>query len=269
MKKLFALFTVLGVLVSSAFAADAPRVYTIATEGAMPPYNFIGADGQPDGYDVAVAKAVDALLPDVEFKFIAVEWTSIFAGLEAGRYDLIVSFLGRNAEREKKYLYGDVPYNWNISALAFAKGRTDIHSLNDLIGKKVTVGLGGWQANALEKWNAEHGNGIQIVYNDGDISKMLFEIENGRVDATITSPVTGGHIAREQGLNVEFVLRDDVPITAQYWLFTKDERGAWLKERVDAALKQLLADGTLSRLSVQYEGADYSTREAVASRIGK
>lgn len=54
------------------------------------------------------------------------EWISIFAGLEARRYDLIVSFLGRNAEREKKYLYSNVPYNWNVSSIAFAKGRTDI-----------------------------------------------------------------------------------------------------------------------------------------------
>ena len=52
----------------------------------MPPYNYIDDDGNPDGYDIAVAKAVDELLEDYEFDYIAVEWSSIFAGLEADRY---------------------------------------------------------------------------------------------------------------------------------------------------------------------------------------
>ena len=56
---------------STASADDtiSPEVVIIGTEGAYPPYNFIAKDGTVDGYDAAVARAVDELIPEIEFKF--------------------------------------------------------------------------------------------------------------------------------------------------------------------------------------------------------
>lgn len=250
-------------------SAHAVTVYTIATEGAFAPYNYINEKGEPDGYDVAVAKAVDELVPEIEFRIQPVEWSSIFVGFEAGRYDLIVSQIAKTSAREERYLYSDVPYTWGVGAIAYARGRSDIHSMEDLIGKVVTVGVGGEQATLLESWNAAHGNGVKTIYNDGDITKMLLDVENGRVDATITSPVTAGLIVREQGLKVDFVLRGDVEISPVYWLFKKDAEGERLKSLVDPALRTLIENGTLKALSEKYLGGDYSTQEAVSSRTGK
>ena len=75
---IFALSLVL-LFASSSVAAE---VFTIATEGAFAPYNYINDNGEPDGYDVAVAKAVDELIPEVEFKIQTVDWSSIFLGFE-------------------------------------------------------------------------------------------------------------------------------------------------------------------------------------------
>ena len=103
MKKLiFAILALALILASVTAFAEATKV-TIATEGAYAPYNYIDDDGNPDGYDIAVAKAVDELLEDYEFDYIAVEWSSIFAGLEADRYQVIVSQASKTAEREVKY----------------------------------------------------------------------------------------------------------------------------------------------------------------------
>lgn len=41
--------------------------YTVGTEGAYPPFNLVNEKGEPDGYDIAVMKAIDDLNPDVEF----------------------------------------------------------------------------------------------------------------------------------------------------------------------------------------------------------
>ena len=43
--------------------------YTVGTEGAYPPFNLVNEKGEPDGYDIAVMKAIDDLNPDVEFKY--------------------------------------------------------------------------------------------------------------------------------------------------------------------------------------------------------
>ncbi|MBR1485962.1 MAG: transporter substrate-binding domain-containing protein [Synergistaceae bacterium] len=258
-----------ALLLALASIASAVEVFTVATEGAFAPYNYINENGEPDGYDVAVAKAVDELIPEIEFKIQPVDWASIFVGFEAGRYELIVSQIAKTIEREERYLYSDVPYAWEAGAIAFLKGRTDIQKMEDLIGKTVTVGVGGEQAIHLENWNNKHGGKIKIVYNDGNIAKMLLDVENRRVDATVTNPVTAALIAKEQGLDIDFVLRGDVDFAPVYWLFTKDEKGEKLKSLVDAALKTLIENGKLKELSEKYLGGDYSTKEGIEARLGK
>lgn len=241
--------------------------YRVATEGAYAPFNYVDEDGKPDGYDIAVAKAVDELIPEVQFEYQAVEWSSIFAGLEAEKYDLIVSQAAKTPEREEKYLFGDTAYTWGIGAIAYKSGRTDIKSMDDLAGKTVTVGVGSSNANVIETWNAEHGNVIKVTYGDGDISKALLDVQEGRVDATLVSPVTAGLVVKEQGLDVEFALRNDDTVKPVYWLFNQNEGGEYLKPLVDKALQTLLDNGTLAELSKTYLGDDYSTQEAVQARI--
>ncbi len=243
------------------------KTYRIATEGAYAPYNYIGEDGQPDGYDIAVAKAVDELIPEVEFTYEAVEWSSIFAGLEAGRYDLIVSQTAKTPEREEKYLFTETAYSWEVGAIAYKAGRTDIKSLEDLAGKTLTVGVGSSNASFIEGWNEEHGNVIDVIYGDGDINKALLDVQEGRVDATLVSPVTAKLTVDEQGLDVEFALRDDEEAQPAYWLFANTADNEELIPLVDAAIKQLIESGKLSEISKQYLGDDYSTLEAVNSRV--
>ncbi|MCD8327112.1 MAG: transporter substrate-binding domain-containing protein [Lachnospiraceae bacterium] len=250
-------------------AATEVVTYKIATEGAYAPYNYLDENGDPDGYDIAVAKAVDELIPEVEFEYEAVEWSSIFAGLEAERYDLIVSQAAKTEEREEKYIFGDVAYCWGVGAIAYQAGRTDIRSMDDLAGKTVTVAVGSSNANFIENWNEEHGNVINVTYGDGDVTKALLDVQEGRVDATLASPVTAGLIVEEQGLDVEFVLRNDESVSPVYWLYANTEKNETLKPLVDEALNTLLENGTLAALSIEYLGDDYSSEEAVNSRIGE
>lgn len=243
--------------------------YRIATEGAYAPFNYLDDQGQPDGYDIAVAKAVDELIDEVQFEYQAVEWSSIFAGLEAERYDLIVSQAAKTPEREEKYVFGDTAYTWDVGAIAYQSGRTDIKSMDDLAGKTVTVAVGSSNANVIETWNAEHGGVVDVIYGDGDVTKALLDVQEGRVDATLVNPVTAGLIVQEQGLEVEFVLRSDAAPKPIYWLYAKSEKNDQLRPLVDEALQTLLDNGTLAEISKEYLGNDYSSEEAVASRVGK
>lgn len=245
------------------------KVYKIATEGAYAPFNYIDENGNPDGYDIAVAKAVDELLPEVEFEYQAVQWDAIFAGLEAGNYDIIVSQAAKNPDREAKYLFGDTAYTWGIGAIAVKTGTEGIHSLEDLSGKTVTVAVGSSNANIVETWNKEHNNAINVTYGDGDVSKALLEVQEGRVDATLVSPVTAQLVVKEQGLDVEFVLRNDDTVNPVYWLYAKTEANEELKPLVDEALQTLIDNGKLAEISKQYLGDDYSTEEAVEKRIAQ
>ena len=262
---------ILGISVAS---ADATRVI-IATEGAYAPYNYVDENGNPDGYDIAVAKAVDELLENYEFEYVAVEWSSIFAGLEADRYQVLVTQASKTAEREEKYLFGSTAYTWGAGAIAYLKGREGITGLASIANTDLTlsVAVGSSNENIVLTWNREHPDQqVNIVYNDGDISKALLDVQEGRVDATLVSPAVAANVISTQGLNVDYKLRDEATVESTYWLFSQTdayaESNRELAARVDEALQTLIDNGTLAQISEQYLGADYSTQEAVLSRIG-
>lgn len=237
----------------------------VGTEGAYPPYNYVDADGKVDGYDMAVVRALNELIPGVEFKFQPTAWDSIFVALESGKFDVIASQIAKNPSREEKYQFSELPYAYAASSIIYKGGRTDIKSLKDLHGKTVAVGVGSNNTVWLEEYNKKNDNAINFKYYDGDVSVMLQDIASGRVDATINSEVTTKLIAKKQGLDLGYAVAPELGVKPVFFLFAKNENGTKYKNIIDKALKTLSENGKLSELSKQYLGADYSTEAAAIS----
>ncbi len=262
---LTALVLTIALLLSLAVPAFAtePKVIKVGTEAAYPPFNYTRSTGDVDGYDVAVIRAIDELIPELTFEFVPTAWDSIFVALESGKFDIIANQINKNPAREEKYQFSELPYSFAGNSVIFKAGRTDIKSVADLHGKTVAAGVGSYNTTWLEEYNAKNGNPINIAYYDGNISLVLQDIVTGRVDATLNSEVTTKLIADELKLDLGYVLIDDTGITEQYLLFSKSDTSNEIKPLVDAALTTLVENGTLSELSVKYLGADYSTLESV------
>jgi ABC-type amino acid transport substrate-binding protein len=214
-------------------------------------------------------RAIDALLPEIEFVYEPTEWSSIFVALESGKYDIIASNITYSDERAKKYLFSDTYYNHEIVSIVFKEGRNDIRKIEDLHGKTVSAGLGSFATTWLEGYNSERGNPVKISYTDGDVSKMLQDLVSERADATLSNPVTVTLISKEQGLPVQSVFLEDIGIGKIHLLFANNENGRRYKQLIDPALKKLKDEGTLTKLCVEYLGADYTTEEAIKGSIPK
>jgi L-cystine transport system substrate-binding protein len=247
----------------SGSAQPGVKVIRVGTEGAYPPYNYVDKDGKSDGYDIAVVRAVDELLPQYSFEFVPTAWDGIFVALEAGEFDLIASNLGWRQERADKYWLSEVPYLWGTgTTIVFKEGRNDIRSVEDLNGKKVAAGVGTSTTTWLEQYIAKTGLKIDILYTDGNIINALTEIDSGRVDATLASPITTRVTAETLGFKVASItiLNDDPGHI--HLLYPKTDGGKKLRDDIDVALQQLLDNRTLSTLSKKYFfGVDYSTKE--------
>ncbi|MDR2633292.1 MAG: transporter substrate-binding domain-containing protein [Treponema sp.] len=250
--------------------SSAVTTIRVGTEGAMPPYNYVTEQGEAAGYDIAVVKAIVALLPEYQVEFVPTAWDGIFVALEGGEFDLLASYLGWRKEREEKYYLSTVPYLWSGYSLVFKEGRTDIRSLKDLEGKKVASGVGTASTTLLEEYIKQTGANIEIVYTDGNIANALTEIDTDRVDATINSTITTQLTANTLGYRI-----DSLPLTEEGWsvisihlLFPKTEKGKTLRDQFDGALRQLLSNGKLRELSREYLfGRDYTTREALEAGV--
>ena len=87
---------------------------------------------QLTGYDIDVIKAV-AKAENLKLKFNETSWDSMFAGLDAGRFDVIANQVGVNKDREKKYKFSD--HTYSSAVLVVRDNEKDIKSFNDVKGK--------------------------------------------------------------------------------------------------------------------------------------
>jgi ABC-type amino acid transport substrate-binding protein len=237
----------------------------IGTAGLPPPYGWINPDGTLDGYDSAVIKAVDEALPQYSFKVEITEFPSIFVGIDAGRYKIGVNNISWRKDREEKYLFAKNHYIYNNTGILVQKGRTDIRGVDDLGGKTDLASAdGAFPQLFVEEYNEAHpDNPILITYSEEDALKTWTRIINGTLDFVLSEEVSVELRKKEFGLDVDFISlpkeeQEKIQNPKSYWIFPRTAEGEGIREAVDGAFEKLIADGTLSKLAVQYFGSDIS-----------
>lgn len=217
-----------------------------ATEGTYKPFSFHeGGAGDLTGYDVEVAKAVAGKL-GVEAKFEETQFDSIFAGLEAKRFDAIANQVTVNPTRQEKYELS-TPYTVSQGVIVTLEDNNGISSFEDLKGKTTAQSL-------TSNWNelaTESGATVEPVEGWAQAVALL---RQGRVDATINDKLTFLDYETTDGPTGLKVAAETEDAGEQAFVFTKDKQS--LVDAVDAALEELRADGTLAEISDKYFGED-------------
>jgi L-cystine transport system substrate-binding protein len=253
--KIFFAGVLFGLLFAGgAFAAEVRQI-AIGIGNAFEPYAYIDENNQPAGYDVAVLKAVDERLPQYEFVFESLEFKNLLLGVDAGKYDIASQQFEVNPERAEKYLFTTEGFANYDKRIVVKKGRTDIQSIDDLVGKKVAVTGGSNSAAILEKYNATHDKKIDIVY-EGSNQVAYDNIVNGRIDAGVMTRRVFNRVNNAFGGGLGIVEKNLFSKSDAYFILAKKE--TQLRDDIDAALRELKKDGTLSKLSFQYTNGDYT-----------
>ncbi len=221
---------------------------TIGTEGTYRPFSFHSEGSGPlTGYDVEVAQAVAEKL-GVKAKFEETQWDGIFAGLEAGRFDVIANQVSITPERTAKYTFS-TPYTYSSGVIVVKSDNTDITSFATLAGKTSAQSL-------TSNWNTlatESGANVQAV--EGWAQSVAL-VEQGRVDATVNDKLTYLDYKKQtgaDGLKVAATTKDQ---SETAFAFAKGSTK--LADAVNTALEELRTDGTLASISNTYFGADVS-----------
>ena len=262
------MLTLLTVTVFAGAAADETQVTKIvaATNGRPVPYITIDENNQIGGSDIEIIRAVFDRLPQYELEIIVANDT--LTGLISGLYDIGVNNYGWRDERGETYYYS-YPYKTGFDVYIQRKGDEPLTGLQDLAdrGYKTEVGAGSLKASALEAWNAENpDHKINIIYSEADFQLKFQNIVDGKTDVAIDDGPILDTLIGQFGLENEIVGNPiDVdtqkfisPHNSSFFLFPKDEKGAALREDVDAVLKELKEDGTLAEILTKYFGRDTS-----------
>ena len=224
----------------------------VALEGAWQPWSYHDESDTLVGYDVEVSRAIAEKL-GVEPEYVESDWDSLFAGLDAGRFDIVCNGVEVTDERAKTYDF-TTPYGYIHTALAVRKDNEDIKSFEDLKGKTTANSLASTYMELAESYGA-------TVQGIETLEETIQLLTAGRIDATLNADVSfydylNVHPDADFKLVAQTEDASHVAIPVR-----KGDDSASLLEAINTAIEELRADGTLKALGEKYFGQDISSED--------
>ncbi|MCQ2009935.1 MAG: transporter substrate-binding domain-containing protein [Sporolactobacillus sp.] len=223
-------------------------VLKVGTEGTYAPYTYHDSKtNKLVGFDVDVIREVGKRM-GVKVQFKESNWDSLFAGLNAKRFDTISNDVGVTPERVKKYDFSRV-YSTSQSVIVTRKNNNKIKALSDLKGVKVAQGLSSNYGEMTKKAGA-------VIVGQDELSKALKLVSQGRVDATVNDQGAVLQYFKEtndSNLKIAALVKSNAADIAFPVL-----KGSDLDKEFTKQLKAMKKDGTLKKISEKYFGKDIS-----------
>lgn len=260
-KRILALAAVAALALSMfAFGACSNQDKIINTESNLvigfdpgqPPMGYTDESGEYVGFDLDLAKEVGKRL-GMEVEFMPINWDTKKEELEAGSFDCIWN--GFTIEgRENDYAWSK-PYMQNEQVFVVKKG-SDIKTKEDLAGKTLAYQKESSAAAALEKnpdFVATLGG---TVMTDTNLMAMT-EVQTGSADVALLDSTMAEYNITKQGGEYEIL---EEPLSAENYGVGFALDNTALRDKVQGALDEMVADGTFAKISNEWFGRDVSVK---------
>ena len=217
------------------------KVLRVGTNAEFPPFEYVGDDGQPDGFDIALIKAIGEKM-GYEVVVENMEFASL-VGAIGTKIDVSIAGMTIDEERLQSVDFSD-PYYDAIQYVIVPEG-SDIKTAADLEGKKIGVQLGTTGDYAVEEIEgataAQYNKGVDAV-ND---------LLNGRVDCVIIDKNPALVFEAEYD-GIVALPGDQFDFGVEQYAIALPKGDTELAEKINSALKELKEDGTYDALVKQY-----------------
>nr|WP_040340452.1 transporter substrate-binding domain-containing protein [Fictibacillus macauensis] len=220
-------------------------VFSFAVSGEYAPFSYVDKDGNLDGFDVAVGKAL-AKKMGLKAKVDKQKFHGIVTAVKTKRYDAAVASHAINDERKKAVNF-TAPYYYSGPVLFVQKG-SNVKQATDLKGKNIAVSKGSTYGETAKQYTKD----ISVYDSDVTALKALSEKKH---DGTITDSITGKQ-AMKKGFNIQ---EAETLGTSEQGIIVSKDNDTLLKA-LDKALEELKKDGTLKKLSEKYTGIDITKK---------
>ena len=215
------------------------RTLVVGSSATYPPFAYENPQKQIVGFDVDVINAV-AQKSGLKVRVINTPWTGIFASLNNGDIDIIVSGVTINDKRKQSYWFTP-PYFEARQLMAVPAGST-VKTLKDLNGKKVGVVIGSAGDDIA---SAAFGKTSANIRRFESTPVMIQELAGAGLDAAIGD---NGVIAYRVQEQPKLKTVEDPAFPKEYFGIVVKQGNKALLDRLNAGLAGIRADGTYATL---------------------
>lgn len=231
---------------TAASSSLADGVLTVGTNAEFPPFEYVDDNGEPDGFDIALIKAIGEKL-GVEVEVENMEFASLVSSI-GSKIDVSIAGMTVTDERKESVDFSDSYYE-AVQYVILPEG-SEIAAADDLVGKTIGVQLGttgDFIATDIEGTTVQQYNKAVDAVND---------LINGRVDCVIIDKNPAlvfeskfeGQVTAVDGAQFDF--------EAEEYAIAMPKGDTALVDAVNAALAEIKADGTFDELVKTYIEAE-------------
>lgn len=243
---------------------------SVASDIPYAPFEFFDPPGSQHitGLDYDLGQAIGQKL-GISFDFQEAKFESIVTGVAAGKYDVVMSSMTDNKEREKSLDFVD--YSVSGSGITVVKGNPDhITTIKDLCGKSVGIEAGTIQI-ALINSQQKNCTGAKIkVLTFPKNSDALLAMKSGRVQAVASDKPVALYTAKTTDGGKDFQVVDDPNALSGYQaspngIGVKKGRTA-LADAIQKGLQALIADGSYKKILAKYDAGSLAISSATLDK---
>ena len=233
----------LGVLAGCGAKKEEDNVLVMATNATFPPYEFYEGE-KIVGIDAEIADAIAEKL-GMTLEIQDTEFGSIITGVQTGKYDIGMAGMTVTEERKLTVNFTDT-YATGIQSVIIKEG-SEIKSIDDLAGKKIAV----QQDTTGHIYAAdEYGDEFVTPFNKG--TDAVAALVAGKVDCVIIdNQPAKSYVAANEGLAIL-----DTEYAVEDYAICIAKENTELLEKVNTALNELIADGTVKTILDKYISAE-------------
>jgi len=225
----------------SAQETQNPRL-VIAIDATFVPMSFLNDQGELDGFEVDLIKAV-AKNAGFDYELVNVEWGGLFGGLITNKFDLVISSITILEERKNRMAFS-IPYLQSGVAVLVRKDIQNVDNLEKLAEIKATVGA---QINTTSYYFLQKYDGINIKTYE-KFGHAVIDLANKGNDGVVGDSVQVNYYFnknKELTQNARFL---GSRMTSEFYGIVLRKDDFDLKQKIDASLTVFLKNGTIQKL---------------------
>jgi polar amino acid transport system substrate-binding protein len=221
------------------------RTITVAVENAYPPFNLLDEDGNAVGWDYDAIAEICARL-NCTPEFIETSWEGMIVAVSNGEFDMAADGITITEERAEIVDFS-AGYAQIVQRLMVRVGEDRFTTPDEFVAGDYTIGVQLATTNFL---TAQELVGDDRIIGYDQFGAAVQALIAGDVDAVIIDDVAGQGYVGENAEDVELL---STAVSTDQELGFIFEPGSDLVEPFNAALRTMVADGTLNEINAGWD----------------